>query len=200
MTHLIDPAHFRELARQHPEDVCRRALCRYDDVKKSYILPVWGDEYEISPHESEIGRISRNFRKPHEYLYVFIINYLLKAKQMDPFREWISEKDMPGGATFFRGPHDIPTHLITSRYTGDMETFKRACEDFGGTALNMADAACVFQITPRIPVAVLFWDGDNEFGSESRLLFDRSIYAHLTLDIIFALAVAVCARIGKIAG
>jgi hypothetical protein len=56
----------------------------------------------------------------------------------------------------------------------------------------MADAAFSFSITPRIPVAVLLWVGDDEFESEAKLLFDKTIVQHLPLDIIYALAVEIC--------
>jgi hypothetical protein len=51
---------------------------------------------------------------------------------------------------------------------------------------------------PRIPVAVLLWDGDEDFSAESKVLFDRSIAEHLTLDIIFSLADIVCRRVAGI--
>lgn len=195
MTDVIDSIHFMELAEQTPEDVCRRALCSYDDVKKCYTVSIWGDDYAIYPHEKKIDRISMKFPDSHEYLYIFIIHYLLKSKETELCNEWISEKDIPGGATFFRGPHEIPTHLISSRYSGNIEEFRKSCEELDGGPLSMADAAYIFRITPRIPVAVLYWDGDDEFPPESKILFDRSITMHLALDIIFALAVDICARI-----
>ncbi len=195
MINSIDAIYFKELAEQNPEDVCRRALCRYDDVKKCYNLSIWGDEYAIYPHELKIDRLSKRFQSPHEYLYVFIIHYLLKSKETELFKEWISEKDIPGGATFFRGPHEIPTNLISSRYSGDIEKFRKTCDQLGGIPLNLADAAYVFKITPRIPVAVLYWDGDDEFPPESKILYDKSVTEHLASDIIFALAVDICTRI-----
>jgi len=194
---LIDITCSKELTRQNPEDVCKEALCRYDAAKRCYTLSVWGDEYTIYPYESKIDRISSNLPPPHEYLYVFIINYLLQAKKDDLCNEWISEKDIPGGTTFFRGPHKIPTNLISKRYSGDIEKFRRICEQFNGTPLEMADAAYLFKITPRIPVALLYWDGDDEFQAESKVLYDRSIIGYLALDIIFALSVDICTRIGS---
>ena len=197
MTNSIDAIYFKELAEQNPEDVCKRALCRYDDIKKCYDLSVWGEEYAIYPNELKIDRLSKRFQCPHEYLYVFIIHYLLKSKETELFKEWISEKDIPGGTTFFRGPHEIPTNLISSRYSGDIERFRKICYQLDGIPLNMADAAYVFKITPRIPVAVLYWDGDDEFPPESKILFDKSVTEHLALDIIFALAVDICTRIAR---
>jgi hypothetical protein len=61
----------------------------------------------------------------------------------------------------------------------------------------MADAAYRFDITANIPVAVLLWAGDDEFPSEAKMMFDRTISRHLPLDIIFSLAVEVCERIGS---
>jgi hypothetical protein len=51
MANSIDMIYFQELAEQDTKDVCRRALCKYDDENKFYALSVWGDEYAIYPHE-----------------------------------------------------------------------------------------------------------------------------------------------------
>ncbi len=197
MTHSINTVYFKELAELNPEDVCTRALCRYDDIKKRYTISVWGDEYAVYPYKQRIERISNNFQSPHEYLYLFIIHYLLKSKETELCNEWISEKDIPGGTTFFRGPHVIPTDLIASRYSGAVEQFRKTCVQLDGVPLEMADAAYIFKIAPRIPAAVLYWEGDDEFPPESKILYDRSAAEHLASDIIFALAVAICARIGS---
>lgn len=197
MTNLIDKIYFQELAEQNPEDVCRRSLCKYDDVKKLYILPVWGDEYAIYPHEFKIDRISKNVQSPHEYFYLFIIYYLLKSKEIEISKEWISEKDIPGGTTFFRGPHEIPTHLIYRQYSNDIKEFRKRCEKLHGIPLDIADAAYSFKITSHIPVAVLYWEGDDEFPPEAKILYDKTITEHLASDIIYALAVEICTRIGS---
>ena len=197
MTNSINKIHFQELAKQDPVDVCRRALCKYDDVKKFYTLSVWGDEYVIYPHKFKIECISKNHQSPHEYFYLFIIHYLLKSKDIEISKEWISEKDIPGGATFFRGPHEIPTHLIYKRYSNDIKEFRKRCEQLHGIPLDIADAAYSFKITSHIPVAVLYWEGDNEFSPEAKILYDKTITEHLASDIIYALAVEICTRIGR---
>jgi hypothetical protein len=196
MTHPVDKALFKELAAQNPADVCRRTSCTYDETGRVYTLSVWDDIYAIYPHEFRIDRLSRNLPPPHEYLYVFIIHYLLNAGEADVGNEWISEKDIPGGATFFRGPHEIPTHLITHRYNGNIHAFKKTCAQLNGVPLSMADASFVFTITSRLPVAVLYWDGDEDFPPAAKILYDKSVIGSLALDVLFALAVDICARIG----
>jgi len=195
MSDLIDKVFFRELAEKDPKEVCQRALCSYNDVKKSYNITIWGDDFSVFPYEYKIDCISKsNAQPPYEYFYLFVIHYLLTAKKIEISKEWVSEKDIPGGAAFFRGPHEIPTSLIVKKYHNDLEKFKKNCILLGGIPLDMADAACVFNITPRIPAALLYWEGDEEFPPESKLLFDRSVSEHLALDIIYALAVDICTR------
>ncbi len=193
----IDPSYFLELAQRNPEDVCRHALCEYDLKTKSYRLSVWGDTYGIYPRESKIIRFHDDNPEVGLLLGLFIVYYLLRSKDIAISKEWISEKDIPGGPTFFRGPHKIPTHIIENRYESNIKEFKEICEKLQGVPLNMADAAYVFRIAPRIFVAVQFWDRDEDFPAESKILFDKTITEHLSPDIIFCMAVEICKRIGK---
>jgi len=197
MPDLIEKIHFQDLSEQDPKDVCRRASCKYDDMNELYKLSVWGNEYGIVPNQLKINCMGNNTQGLHDYFYLFMIHYLLKSKEIEISNEWISEKDIPGGATFFRGPHEIPTYLISHRFNNNINEFKKRCEQLHGIPLNMADAAYRFKITPRIPVAVLYWRGDDEFSAESKILYDRTIAEHLASDIIYALAVGICERIGN---
>ena len=197
MTNSVDMIYFQELAERDPKDVCRRTLCKYDDKNKFYTLSVWGDEYAVYPHEFKIDRITKNFQSPHDLFYLFIIYYLLKSKEIEISNEWISEKDIPGGVTFFRGPHKIPTHLISNRYSNNIKEFRKRCEQLHGIPLDMADAAYSFKITSHISVAVLYWAGDDDFPPESKILYDKTITEHLASDILFALAVEICKKIGS---
>ena len=193
----IDPQFFKELAEKDPEDVCRGAMCTYDAENGLYSLHIWGDEYLVSPNENKIKRVTDNLPIPGEIFYFFILHYLLHSKTSEVKKEWISEKEIPGGDLFFTVSHEIPTSLISDRYGNDIEGFKKTCVQLQGTPLDLADASYSFDITPRIPVAVLFWDGDEDFPPDAKLLFDKSIAGLLAPDIVLALAHEVCSRIGN---
>lgn len=197
MTTLIDRLHFQELSQRDQEDVCRRATCKYDATNQRFILFVWGDEYEIFPNQFKINIKGDNTLSPHDYFCLFVIHYLLKSKAIELSNEAISEKDIPGGTTFFRGPDKIPTDLISLRFNNNINVFNERCELLHGMPLSMADTAYRFQIAPRIPVAVLYWRGDEDFPAESKILYDKTIAEHLASDIIYAFAVGICARLGK---
>jgi hypothetical protein len=196
MTELIDKSYFLQLRDANPQKICRKGRCSFSADKQQYSLQIWGNQYLIDLANENIGHILTNALQPHEYFDLMAVNYLLCPKDTLLSGEWISEKDLPGGSTFFRGPHRIPTDLISKRFNNDLQNFKNRCEQLGGTPIKMADAAFCFSITPDIPVAVLYWVGDEDFPAEAKILYDRSIIELLTLDILFALAVGVCAGVG----
>lgn len=196
MANYVDRGYFRDLATAPPTIVCRGDRCRYDPSTTSYTLRLWGDEYCIDWAEETIARITAASPPVHDYFHLFIIYYLLLPKDIPVHGQWISEKDLPGGTTFFRGPHLLPTNLISDRFGNNLESFATCCRALGGTPLKMADAAFRFQITPDMAVAVLYWTGDEDFPSEAKILYDLGVIEVLPLDIVFALAVEICTRIG----
>ena len=198
MTDIIDKSYFTELDAANPETICRKGRCNYDADRHEYSLEVWGDQYLVDLSNSKIAHVVANGPPPHEYFDLFVMYYLLRVEGIPLSSEWVSEKDLPGGSTFFRGPHLIPTDLISKRFENDLQEFKACCENLGGTPIDMADAAFCFTITPDIPVAVLYWIGDEDFPAEAKILYDRSITELLTLDILFALAVGVCTRMNTV--
>jgi hypothetical protein len=198
MTGIIDNSYFIELKNVDPENICRKGRSQFIPEKQQYFLRVWGDEYCIDPANSKIERTIATDPPLHEYFDLFVMYYLLRAKDTSLIGKWVSEKDLPGGPTFFRGPHRIPTDLITNRFSNNLQEFKTCCKNLGGVPIEMADAAFYFSITPEIPVAVLYWIGDEDFPAEAKILYDQSITELLSLDILFALAVTVCDRIGTI--
>ncbi len=198
MTNIIDKSYFHELDNAHPETLCRKGRCSYSAAKHQYSIEIWGDQFVIDPSNERIGHAAANNSPPHEYLDLFAIYYLLRVKDIPLQKEWVSEKDLPGGPTFFRGPHLIPTDLISKQFNNDLQKFRIRCTQLGGKPIDMADAAYRFSITDDIPMAILYWTGDEDFPPEAKILYDRSIAEQLSLDIVWTLAVGVCARLGTL--
>ena len=197
MSERIDKINFLDLKSCDPEDIVLRTGCKFDETRGQYNVKVWGNNYCVDLNKCEVRPERSELKTYNEYLYLFILYFLMKSKNILPSGVWVSEKDISGGAAFFRGPHTIPVNQIAGRFGDNIDLFKKECENLGGISIELADAAFTFQITPTIPVAVLYWQGDEDFPSDARLLFDRTIEHHLPLDIIYALSVEVCHALGK---
>ncbi len=192
MTNKVDITNFKDLNEFDPDDVIKRTGCRFDKIKNEYRVSIWGYTYIVDLNLNEIHIEPEGFKTYKDFMHIFILHYLMKSKNIPLSHDWVSEKDIPGGAAFFRGPHTIPANVITDKVNNDITLFQQQSEKLGGSPIIMADAAYMFQISPTIPVAILYWLGDEDFPSETKLLFDKTIEQHLPLDIIFALAVEVC--------
>lgn len=194
MAEYVDASYWQVLKATDPAVLCRHGRCRFHSESGDYTLSLWGVDYRIAVYHQEI--INTTLGAPsHPYFNVFIISYLLLEQDISVVGEWISEKDFPGGATFFRGPHVVPTVLITERCGNDLEGFTARCQELGGTSLSLADRAFSFRIAAEVPVAVLYWSGDADFPAEAKILFDRSLISALPLDVVYSLAVTICHRL-----
>ena len=192
MLELIDKSHFADLEACDPKDVVLRTGCEYDPIVRHYFVDVWGHRYCVDLNQCRVKPEKSGPPTYQNFLCLFIVFYLINAQRIAPLGQWVSQKDITGGAAFFRGPHTIPADVITDRVKNDIVLFESICHQLGGQPIDFADAAFSFWITPLIPVAVLYWQGDEDFPCEAKLLFDKTIEDHLPLDILFALAVEVC--------
>lgn len=189
---MIDPILYKDLQSEKPEDVLNRCDATYDAGSGAYGIQFWGHDVRVIPASQKVVCPDISFEGAWAYVPLILVHYLLSAGKPSDSGDWVSEKDLPGGTAFFRGPHTLPAHLVAEAFEKSLDAFKQRCQAHGGTPLDMADAAFSFPLLPGIPGAVLFWQADEMFGAEAKLLFDRSISDHLPLDIIYALGVTLC--------
>ncbi|MDD9301378.1 MAG: DUF3786 domain-containing protein [Desulfobacter sp.] len=188
----VDLVHFQDLALKDPKIVVNDTGARFDPQTCTFDLKVWDRRYEVDLKKGQVRSLDPEFPLLHPFMDLFIVHYLMTAVSLPLSGVWVSEKDIPGGSAFFRGPHTLPTRGVAKTFGDDLNGFTTLGKTLGGRALDMGDAAFAFEITPHIVVAVLLWQGDEDFEAEAKLLFDKTISSHLALDIIYALAVMVC--------
>ena len=185
----VDSFYWDKLFQLHPADVCNRTEAIYHPSQEGFLLPVYNLRYLILPKEKEILRMERN-DKPvrealHPYFYPMVLVYLTEAKNIKPTHNWVSEKDLKGGSTFFRGPHRLEVEGLTNLFGKDPEAFLRAGEKLGGSEILYGDKGFALHVFPRISLAYILWRGDAEFPAKISVLFDSTIESHLPLDIIW---------------
>lgn len=60
-------------------------------------------------------------------------------------------------------------------FTGHVEELAKACEKLAGIKMPQGDAGFILPVFPFLNIAVLFWDGDEEFDAQANMLFDSNI-------------------------
>ncbi len=154
-----------ELARLNPETVCIRTMADYRVKQRAYTLPVLNHDYLVLPHQREIRRVVEGGTSKGEDLTseftLMVLFYLLKTKNIPLERKWISEKDLLGGETFFRGPHALSVDLIEKKYGDNPEGFIEAGKALGGTPVRFGDKSIAMDVFPRIPIVYYGWGMRN---------------------------------------
>lgn len=194
-THAL---YWQELAGTDSSQVCRRTGAIYSPERQGYFLTVLNQKYLIVPGEHKIYCLRGDLceeEEQREFFYLMVLLYLLNAQDVEPTRTWISEKELMGGTTFFRGPHALQVEEVKEAFGRDPEAFGHAAKRLGGVELLFGDKAFSFPVFPKVPAAYVLWKGDEEFPPQVTVMFDSTIEKHFSLDGVWCLVAEVSRRL-----
>lgn len=195
----IDSFHWDKLSKLHPTDVCNRTEALYNPTREGFLLPVYNQRYMILPKEKNIFRVGWNDQlveeELHPFFYLMVLVYLTDAKDTKPTHTWVSEKDLKGGSTFFRGPHSLLVKELEDLYGRNPDAFLKAGKKLGGSEILYGNKGFALEVFPKVPISYILWEGDEEFPSKIGVLFDSTIESHLPLDIIWCLVAETSRRL-----
>ena len=182
----IPPEYWEELNRQSPEEVCRRSLVTHDP-ETGYVLPFLNDRLHCRPDTRQIYWERDPGRSPNFQEALVSLMYLLRTREIPLSGIKVNERELDGGALFFRGPHALSKEPLEKKFARDPQGFLQAGLALGGIATHQGDGAFELRALPRIPLEYIFYAEDDEFPAQLTITFDRTIDRHLPLDVIWAL-------------
>jgi len=196
--HSTHEIYWDSLVKASPSEVCRRTGAIYNPDRKGYLLPVTNQKYLILPEEKRIYCLRGDLCEEEDlrdYFFLMVLLYLLNAQEGEPTHTWISEKELKGGTTFFRGPHALRTEELKDAFGKDPDGFLQAGKRLGGIELLFGDKAIALTVLPKIPLAYLIWKESEEFPARVNVLFDTTIQKHFSLDGIWCVVAEVSQRL-----
>jgi len=187
----VDPLYWEKLSQLHPTDVCNRTEAVYHAGKEGFVLGVYQRRYLILPKAKKILRMEWNDQTVEEdlssFFYLMVLYYLVEAGDAKPSHTWVSEKDLRGGSTFFRGLHRLQSEELERLYGKDPDGFLQAGRRLGASEILFGDKGFALDVLPKVPLAYVLWKGDDEFPPRINILFDPTVETHLSLDMIWCL-------------
>jgi hypothetical protein len=181
------PDHYwQELSALDPDDVCQRAIVSFQAGRGFQILFL--NQVVVCHPEATLIRRMDSPEKPLSFQeYLVLLVYLLKVQDKPLDEKKVSERELPGGELFFRGPHALLKQPLEKKFAQDPQGFLQSGLDLGGRETGHGDASFELRVLPRIPVEYILYVEDKEFPSQISINFDSSISQHLPLDVIWAL-------------
>lgn len=152
--------------------------------------------YRVDPEKETIQEL-----EPHperlltRALQILLIRYLAAQPGPSLSGAAITEKELPGGPTFFQGPHELQLGPLIERFGKDSAGFLARARELGGELEGHGDASIRFHPLEGIPVTIILWEADEEFPASVSVLFDKSICEWFELDMVFILVEQLILRI-----
>jgi len=129
---------------------------------------------------------------------ILVLRYLLGNGTSRPSGVWKAFRDLKDGtvkAEGFRKECERP--LATLFETYGTETFRNRVEKLGGrtAAGHVAPLALEVFPLPQVPLLMLVWPGDAEFGADAKILLDETSTSFLDVESLIFLGERLLARL-----
>jgi hypothetical protein len=200
--HKIAGMYWDELAAMDTGDVSRRSLAFYNEAERAYELRLLSDDLLVCPEKREVTRVSEPVSEsdpPPDFNTVLIsVHYLLRAQEVPIANEYIADSQVTDGGFFFKGPHALPSWRIEKKMGADAKAFLEKGKLIGGRPITFGDAGLEFLVLPRVRIAYVLWEADDEFPARSQILFDASAEKHFALDVMWAMCNLVTDKLLKV--
>jgi hypothetical protein len=83
-------------------------------------------------------------------------------------------------AQAFRGYAEL--RLVRELGEGGVDAFRRGAEAVGGEPIEVGNAGYSFQVLPRVRLAAVYWLGDEDFPSQTSILFEDTAPHYMSTD------------------
>jgi hypothetical protein len=143
-----------------------------------------------------MDRDARRRRSLPPSLTQSVILTYVSAADGPPIDRWVGFRELPNGLFYAQAFQGYTGAVLVRDLNGDVAAFKRAGEKLQGATLAIGDAGYIFQMLPRIKLAVTMWSGDDEFPAQAQVLFQETAPHYLITD---GLAIVGSLLVGQIA-
>lgn len=124
-----------------------------------------------------------------------ILQYLVQSSGLPPRGRWLSFLELPDGPHHYEPLKIDAMQPLARAFAGRLEQLDAAAHALGGRPISMGDRAFSFAALPKICLAVVFWDGDDEFPARSNILYDAVAPAHLTTAALWVLGLELARKL-----
>jgi hypothetical protein len=167
------------------QETAQRAKCRYLPNLQRYIILLLNREYVVNLSEKKVLSVGQALEAGFSE-ELCILTYLINSKDLPVADKLVTAQALPEGQFFFRGPHKLPVEKLAEVFGQYPKRLYDIIDEFGAKRCEFGDASIELYVLPRVPLTIVIWQGDEEFGARASILFDETAAAQLPLDALWA--------------
>jgi hypothetical protein len=154
------------------------------------------DEFAIDSENKRVLSLSCN-AAAKDFTGILILHYLAKKRQGLPVLtgEWLGFKELSGIEGYKDAFKKRAIEPIIRKYGSNPQGLLAVLDRVPGKRVDQADIGIVLEAFEGVPVMVLMWRPDEEFGPEANILFDKSITGIFCTEDIVVLAGIVASQL-----
>jgi hypothetical protein len=152
------------------------------DADGNYRLAFFWQEYVVLAGDFSMRRASDD-KEPSSFIQSLILTYLASANGTTPSRRWIGFRELPDGMFYAQAFRGYTGRRLVRQLEGGLAAFRRASEALDGEPVDqIGDAGYAFVVLPRLRIALVYWEGDEDFPSQARVLFEDTAASYMPTD------------------
>ena len=159
-------------------------------------LPFWGQDI-ILTWPDFVGQDAQSGELLPTFSMAVLAYYFLLADGSPLTGKWISFTELPDGQFYTQAFQGYTGQELIKSFGNDIDAFARAAQELGGQPEPLGDAAFSFRVLPKVSLLVVCWQGDEDFPSSYRVLFDGVNGRHLSTDACAILGSTLTRRLIK---
>ncbi len=171
----------QDLSRLEPRDVCLNSSVIFNREKESYVVPYLNRKYLVHHETGEVTNLEDN-QKPPIHMQIIILHYLATADGTPLSGEWITFKELPGGAIYVEPYQGRNIKPLLKHFGQNPRLFQELALTMEGKAESFGDVSVVLRPFPKIPLGFVFWEGDHEFSPSATIIYDSSAPHYLPTE------------------
>lgn len=182
-----------KLSRVKPGKLVLRSGCERG-TDGNFRLAFFWQEYVISSDDFTVRQADTGEEVP-SFFQSLILTYLATANGTTPSSRWVGFRELPDGMFYAQAFQGYSGNRLVRELQGGIGAFRRAAETLGGEPLEISDAGYAFTVLPRVHLAIVYWEGDEEFPSQAQVLFEDTAAHYMSTD---GLAILGSQLVGKV--
>jgi Domain of unknown function (DUF3786) len=188
------------LSEVDPRQIAARSGVKFDTVEQLFHLRFLKWAFTVSYPGFIVRAASPQQTEGSPWLHAVILYYFSLADGTPVKGEWISLRQIPDGLLYDQAFQGYAPDKLAAGIGNDLDRFEKNAEWLGGKAEDMGDAAYSFLVFPRVPLAVAYWLGDEEFPPAANVLFHSSSIHYLPTFALANVGLRTCLLLMKGSG
>ncbi|HGM3507319.1 TPA: DUF3786 domain-containing protein [Clostridioides difficile] len=170
-----------KLKKLDPHTISNLSNISFNSDSNKFTLNFFDRQYIIDYPSGEVwnddGSLCKNFE-----LKILIVRYLINANGVPRTNKYVTFKEIPGGNVYYPNFLNRTLSRLSEVFTSQIDRYKLVMENMGAEKVDMGDLAYKFTYMGNTSMIFILWFGDDEFPSNSNILFDSNIVCYFNAE------------------